>query len=65
MNKGFLRGAAVATGALLLVPGVAFALSRAGRPVTRAAVREGTVAYKEFQTPGTKATGHFGARACS
>ena len=59
MNKGFLLGAAVATGTLLLVPGVAFALSRAGRPVMRAAARTGTVAYKEFQRAGAEVYEHM------
>ena len=59
MNRGFILGATVATGALLLVPGVAFALSRAGRPVMRAAVRTGTVAYKEFQRAGAEVYEHM------
>jgi len=59
MNKGFILGATVATGALMLVPGVAFALSRAGRPVMRAAVRTGTVAYEEFQKAGAEVYEHM------
>lgn len=59
MNRGFILGAAVATGALLLIPGVAFALSRAGRPVMRAAVRTGTFAYREFQRAGAEVYEHM------
>jgi hypothetical protein len=59
MNKGVILGAAAAIGALLLVPGVAFAVSRAGRPVMRAAVRTGAVAYKEFQRAGAEVYEHM------
>src|SRR6056297_1190584 len=59
MNRSFLFGATVAAGAVLLVPGVAQALSRAGRPVMRAAVRTGAVAYKEFQKAGAEVYEHI------
>ena len=36
MNRSFLLGASVAVGAVLLVPGVAAALGRAGRPLALA-----------------------------
>lgn len=54
MNRGFLFGAAVAAGTLVLIPGVALAMSRAGRPLVRAAVKSGAVAYKEFQKAGAE-----------
>lgn len=57
--RGFLLGAAVATGALLLVPGVAVALSRAGRPAMKAAMRNGATAYAEFRRAGAEAVEHF------
>ena len=50
MKRGFLVGATVAAGAIMLIPGVAVALSRAGRPIMRAAVRSGAHAFREFQT---------------
>lgn len=59
MNKGFVFGATAAIGALMLVPGVAFALSRAGRPVARAAIRTGAVAYNEFQKAGAEVFEHM------
>lgn len=49
MYRGFLFGATVALGAVMLVPGVAPALARAGRPIARAAMRTGAVAYDEFR----------------
>lgn len=59
MKKEFVFGAAVAAGTLLLIPGVALALSRAGRPLLRAAVRSGAVAYKEFQKAGAEVYEHM------
>lgn len=50
MYRGFLLGATVALGAVMLVPGVAQALARAGKPMARAAMRTGAVAYDEFRT---------------
>jgi hypothetical protein len=49
MYRGFLLGATVALGAVMLVPGVASALARAGKPMARAAMRSGAVAYDEFR----------------
>jgi len=49
MYRGFLLGATVSVGAVMLVPGVATALGRAGRPLARAAMRTGAVAYDEFR----------------
>lgn len=55
MNKSFLLGAAVAVGAVMLVPGVAAALGRAGRPIFRASMRTGAVAFDEFRKAGAEA----------
>jgi hypothetical protein len=59
MNKAFFLGATVAVGAVMLVPGVALALGRAGRPVAKAAARTGAVAYKEFREAGAEAFEHM------
>ena len=48
--RGFLMGAAVAAGALMLVPGVASAVARAGRPAMRRAARAGAAAYGQART---------------
>ncbi|SIO33648.1 protein of unknown function [Rhodovulum sp. ES.010] len=58
MNKSFLVGAAVAVGTVMLVPGVASALGRAGRPLVRAGLRTGAVAYDEFRRAGAEAYEH-------
>lgn len=55
MNKSFFLGAAVAVGAVMLIPGVAVALGRAGRPIVRAGMRSGAVAFDEFRKAGAKA----------
>lgn len=55
MNKSFFLGAAVAVGAVMLVPGVAAALGRAGRPLVRAGLRTGAVAFDEFRKAGAEA----------
>lgn len=55
MNKSFFLGAAVAAGAVMLIPGVAIALSRAGRPIVRAGMRTGAVAFDEFRKAGAEA----------
>ncbi|MGM0584151.1 MAG: DUF5132 domain-containing protein [Pseudomonadota bacterium] len=57
--RGFIVGAAVTAGGMLLIPGVAVAVARASRPVARAAVRTGTVAYTEFRRAGAEAYEHF------
>jgi hypothetical protein len=59
MNKSFFLGATVAVGAVLLVPGVAAAVGRAGRPLVRAALRTGAVAYDEFRKAGAEASEHM------
>lgn len=59
MNKSFFLGAAVAVGAVMLVPGVAVALGRAGRPLVRAGMRTGAVAYDEFRKAGAEAYEHM------
>jgi hypothetical protein len=55
MNRSFLIGATVAVGAVMLVPGVASALGRAGKPLARAAMRTGAVAYDEFRSAAAEA----------
>ncbi|MFC2968225.1 DUF5132 domain-containing protein [Acidimangrovimonas pyrenivorans] len=59
MNKSFFLGAAVATGAVMLIPGVAVALGRAGRPLVRAGLRTGAVAFEEFRKAGAEAYEHM------
>ncbi len=59
MSKSFFLGAAVAVGAVMLIPGVAPAIGRAGRPLARAAMRTGTVAYDEFRKAGAEAFEHL------
>ena len=59
MNRSFLFGAAAAAGALMLVPGVAGALGRAGRPILRAGMRTGATAYDEFRKAGAEAYEHM------
>jgi len=58
IDKKFILGAALGAGALLLVPGVAKSLSRAARPLIKAAAKTGTVAYKEFRQAGAEAYEH-------
>ena len=59
MNRSFLLGAALAAGAVMLVPGVAAAVGRAGRPLARAAMRTGATAYDEFRRAGAEAYEHM------
>ncbi len=59
MARKYLFGAAIAVGAVLLVPGVAAALGRAARPVVRAALKTGTVAYTEFRHAGAEVYEHM------
>ena len=59
MDKKYLIGAAVAAGALVLVPGLAAALARAGEPLKKAAVRSGAVAWDEFRKAGAEAYEHM------
>jgi len=59
MNRNFLLGAAVAVGAVMLVPGVAGALGRAGKPLLRAAMRTGSVGYDEFRKAGAETYEHM------
>ena len=59
MRKGFVIGAMVAAGGLLLIPGVAAAIARAGRPVARAAMKTGATAYTEFSKAAAEAYEHF------
>jgi len=55
----FVLGAAAAAAGLMLVPGVAAAVARAGRPVMRAAMKTGATAYEEFRKAGAEAYEHF------
>jgi hypothetical protein len=55
MNKSFLLGAVAAVGAVMLIPGVAPGLARAGRPLARAAAKTGAVAADEFRKAGAEA----------
>lgn len=59
MNKTFVMGALATAGAVLLIPGVAQAIGRAGQPVARAAMRTGSTAYAEFSKAGAEAYEHF------
>lgn len=58
MDKKIVIGVAVAAGALALVPGLAFALTRAGEPLRRAALRSGVVAWDEFRKAGAEVFEH-------
>lgn len=55
MNKSFLLGAVAVVGAVMLIPGVASGLARAGRPLARAAAKTGAVAMDEFRKAGAEA----------
>jgi hypothetical protein len=59
MDKKYVIGAAVAVGALVLVPGLAAALARAGEPLKKAAVRSGAVAWDEFRKAAAEAYEHM------
>ena len=59
LGRGFLLGAAAATAGLLLVPGVAVAVARAGRPLARATLKTSATAYDEFRKAGAEAYEHF------
>ena len=59
MDKKYVIGAVVAVGALVLVPGLAAALSRAGEPLKRAALKTGAVAWDEFRRAGAEAYEHM------
>ncbi len=53
--RGFFLGAAVAAGALLLVPGVANAVGRVARPVLRKGMKAGAEAYDEARRTAARA----------
>jgi hypothetical protein len=59
MDKKYLIGATLALGTLILVPGLSAALSRAARPLSRAAVKTGAVAWDEFRKAGAEAFEHL------
>jgi ribosomal protein L18E len=52
-------GAALAVGAVLLLPGVATAAARAGRPLGKAALKTGATAYEEFKRAGAEVIEHL------
>lgn len=58
MNKNVFLGAALAAGAMMMVPGVAAAFGRAAKPLVRAGLRTGSVAYDEFRKAGAEAFEH-------
>lgn len=59
MDRKFLLGAGVVVGAIILVPGLASAVTRAGRPIARAAVKTGAVAWTEFRKAGAETFEHM------
>jgi hypothetical protein len=59
VGKGIVLGAVVAAGGLLLLPGVAAAVGRAGRPVARAALKTGATAFVEFRKAGAEVYEHL------
>lgn len=58
LGRGVLLGAVLAVGALLLVPGVAAAVGRAGRPIVRTAIKSGSAAYEEARRAGAEVYEH-------
>ena len=58
LGRGVLLGAALAAGALMLVPGVAAAVGRAGRPIVRTAIKSGSAAYAEARRAGAEVYEH-------
>ncbi len=58
VGRGVLVGAVLAAGALLLVPGVAAAVGRAGRPIVRTAIKGGSAAYAEARRAGAEVYEH-------
>ena len=59
VGRGVLVGVLVAAGGLMLVPGVAAAVARAGRPAIRAAIRGGATAVIEARRAGAEAYEHL------
>lgn len=59
IGRAFLVGAAVAAGALLLVPGVASAAAKAARPLARRAMKTGAAAALGAQRAAAEAYEHF------
>lgn len=59
IDRKILLGAAVAAGALMLVPGVAAAVARAARPAMRAAMKSGATTYDDLRRAGAEAYEHF------
>ncbi|WP_306119102.1 MULTISPECIES: DUF5132 domain-containing protein [unclassified Roseitalea] len=59
MNRSFFYGAAAAAGVVMLIPGVAVALGRAGQPLARATARTGAVAVREFRKAAAEVYEHM------
>ena len=58
-KKTFILGAVVATGAVLLIPGVAAAVARASRPFLRSAMKNGSTIFDDLKMAGAEAYEHF------
>lgn len=54
VDRKIIFGAALAAGALLVVPGVAATLFRTARPLVKGAIRTGMAAYAEAQRAGAE-----------
>lgn len=52
MDRKLMIGAALAVGALMVVPGVAAAVARAARPAVKAAIKASVIGYREVQRAG-------------
>lgn len=52
-------GAVLAVGAVLLLPGVAAAAAKIGRPLAKAALKTGATAYEEFKRASAEAFEHL------
>lgn len=58
-KKTFILGAMAATGAILLIPGVAAAVARASRPFMRSAMKNGSTIFDDLKMAGAEAYEHF------
>ncbi len=59
IDRKVVFGTALAVGAVLLLPGVAAAAARVGRPFAKAALKTGAIAYEEFRRAGAEAYEHL------
>lgn len=55
----FALGAAVAVGGLMMIPGVASAVTSAGRPIVRRGLKGGAAAYEGLKRAAGEAYEHF------